>query len=166
MLAPEWDVVAGRSRNAVPAEAVRALAGVMHDRAAAKGIVATTAWFGKASWAFAHSHRPHGTHRRPPPQSPPPRSSTSASTRSCPQTPTPAGRHAASPDTNRSPMRGLLVGNFLVLLHQTIGRGIRGNELAHACWRCKPPGTTSQTNTQPVGGRPVRGAGNPIHASG
>ncbi|MFB7998802.1 restriction endonuclease [Streptomyces sp. NPDC056002] len=47
-------IQAKRSKNAVPAEAVRALAGVMHDKAAAKGIVVTTAWFGKASWDFAH----------------------------------------------------------------------------------------------------------------
>ncbi|MFG3172340.1 SAV_2336 N-terminal domain-related protein [Streptomyces sp. NPDC048200] len=42
-----------RSKNAVPAEAVRALAGVMHDKAVTKGIIVTTAWFGKASWDFA-----------------------------------------------------------------------------------------------------------------
>ncbi|MFF4012309.1 restriction endonuclease [Streptomyces sp. NPDC001717] len=47
-------IQAKRTKNAVPAEAVRALAGVMHDKAAAKGIVVTTAWFGKASHDFAH----------------------------------------------------------------------------------------------------------------
>ncbi|WP_406363354.1 restriction endonuclease [Streptomyces sp. NBC_00715] len=36
-------IQAKRSKNAVPAEAVRALAGVMHDKAAAKDIVVTTA---------------------------------------------------------------------------------------------------------------------------
>ena len=34
-------------------EAVHALAGVMHDKAAAKGILVTTSWFGKASRTFA-----------------------------------------------------------------------------------------------------------------
>ncbi|MFB7175574.1 restriction endonuclease [Streptomyces sp. NPDC056254] len=47
-------VQAKRTKNAVSAETVRALAGVMHDKAAAKGIVVTTAWFGKASLDFAH----------------------------------------------------------------------------------------------------------------
>ncbi|MGW7453002.1 restriction endonuclease [Streptomyces sp. NPDC054787] len=47
-------IQAKRTKNAVPAEAVRALAGVMHDKAAAKGIVVTTAWFGKASHDFAY----------------------------------------------------------------------------------------------------------------
>ncbi|WP_079403855.1 restriction endonuclease [Streptomyces sp. 3211] len=47
-------IQAKRTKNAVSAETVRALAGVMHDKAAAKGIVVTTAWFGKASLDFAH----------------------------------------------------------------------------------------------------------------
>ncbi|MGW6939723.1 restriction endonuclease [Streptomyces xanthophaeus] len=47
-------IQAKRTKNAVTAEAVRALAGVMHDKAAAKGIVVTTAWFGKASHDFAY----------------------------------------------------------------------------------------------------------------
>jgi restriction system protein len=47
-------IQAKRTRNAVPADTVRALAGVMHDKAAAKGIIVTTAWFGKASKDFAY----------------------------------------------------------------------------------------------------------------
>jgi restriction system protein len=47
-------IQAKRTKNTVPAEAVRALAGVMHDKAAAKGILVTTAWFGKTSLDFAH----------------------------------------------------------------------------------------------------------------
>jgi restriction system protein len=46
-------IQAKRTKNTVPAEAVRALAGVMHDKAAAKGILVTTAWFGKTSLDFA-----------------------------------------------------------------------------------------------------------------
>lgn len=46
-------IQAKRTKNTVPTEAVRALAGVMHDKAAAKGILVTTAWFGKASHDFA-----------------------------------------------------------------------------------------------------------------
>lgn len=46
-------IQAKRTKNTVPTEAVRALAGVMHDKAAAKGILITTAWFGKASRDFA-----------------------------------------------------------------------------------------------------------------
>ncbi|MEV6654866.1 restriction endonuclease [Streptomyces sp. NPDC051219] len=46
-------IQAKRTKNTVPAEAVRALAGVMHDKAAAKGILVTTAWYGKASHDFA-----------------------------------------------------------------------------------------------------------------
>jgi restriction system protein len=47
-------IQAKRTKNAVPAEAVRALAGVMHDKAAAKGILVTTGWFGKTSRDFAY----------------------------------------------------------------------------------------------------------------
>ncbi|WP_406274857.1 restriction endonuclease [Actinacidiphila glaucinigra] len=46
-------IQAKRYKNVVPAEAVRALAGVMHDKAAAKGILVTTSWFGAASKDFA-----------------------------------------------------------------------------------------------------------------
>ncbi|MDX3078431.1 restriction endonuclease [Streptomyces sp. MI02-7b] len=46
-------IQAKRYKNVVPAEAVRALAGVMHDKAAAKGILVTTSWFGTASKDFA-----------------------------------------------------------------------------------------------------------------
>ncbi|MCP9956120.1 restriction endonuclease [Streptomyces sudanensis] len=47
-------IQAKRTKNAVPAEAVRALAGVMHDKAAAKGILVTTGWFGRTSKDFAY----------------------------------------------------------------------------------------------------------------
>ncbi|WP_245687423.1 restriction endonuclease [Streptacidiphilus griseoplanus] len=46
-------IQAKRTKNTVPAEAVRALAGVMHDKAAAKGILVTTAWYGRTSREFA-----------------------------------------------------------------------------------------------------------------
>ncbi|MFF7216910.1 restriction endonuclease [Streptomyces sp. NPDC008238] len=46
-------IQAKRYKNVVPAEAVRALAGVMHDKAAAKGILVTTSCFGTASKDFA-----------------------------------------------------------------------------------------------------------------
>ncbi|MFF9600940.1 restriction endonuclease [Streptomyces sp. NPDC014684] len=47
-------IQAKRSKNAVPVETVRALAGVMHDKAASRGVLVTTSWFGKASADFAH----------------------------------------------------------------------------------------------------------------
>ncbi|MFD0257490.1 restriction endonuclease [Kitasatospora indigofera] len=47
-------IQAKRLKGTVPTDAVRALAGVMHDKAAAKGILVTTAWFGKSSVDFAH----------------------------------------------------------------------------------------------------------------
>jgi restriction system protein len=47
-------IQAKRSKNAVPIETVRALAGVMHDKAASRGVLVTTSWFGKASADFAH----------------------------------------------------------------------------------------------------------------
>ncbi|WP_199800646.1 restriction endonuclease [Streptomyces marianii] len=47
-------IQAKRTRNAVPADTVRALAGVMHDKAAAKGIIITTAWLDKVSKDFAY----------------------------------------------------------------------------------------------------------------
>ncbi|MCU7820126.1 restriction endonuclease [Kitasatospora sp. DSM 101779] len=46
-------IQAKRTKNTVPTEAVRALAGAMHDKAAAKGILITTAWFGRTSRDFA-----------------------------------------------------------------------------------------------------------------
>ncbi|TQF07758.1 restriction endonuclease [Kitasatospora acidiphila] len=47
-------IQAKRLKTTVPADAVRALSGVMEDKAAAKGILVSTAWFGKASVDFAH----------------------------------------------------------------------------------------------------------------
>ncbi|WP_406275922.1 SAV_2336 family protein [Actinacidiphila glaucinigra] len=46
-------IQAKRYKNVVPAEAVRALAGVMHDKAAAKSILVTTSSFSTASKDFA-----------------------------------------------------------------------------------------------------------------
>lgn len=46
-------IQAKRYKDTVPADAVRALAGVMNDKAAAKGILVTTAWYGKSSLDFA-----------------------------------------------------------------------------------------------------------------
>ncbi|MGI5518816.1 restriction endonuclease [Streptomyces sp. CA-106131] len=46
-------IQAKRYKNVVPTEAVRALAGVMHDKAATKGILVTTSWFGTTSKEFA-----------------------------------------------------------------------------------------------------------------
>lgn len=47
-------IQAKRYKDAVSADAVRALASVMADKAAAKGILVTTSWFGQASHEFAH----------------------------------------------------------------------------------------------------------------
>lgn len=46
-------VQAKRYKNIVGVEAVNALSGVMNDKAAARGILVTTSWFGKASYDFA-----------------------------------------------------------------------------------------------------------------
>ncbi|MHA6759678.1 restriction endonuclease [Streptacidiphilus sp. PAMC 29251] len=46
-------IQAKRSKNAVPVETVRALAGVMHDTDANGSVLVTTSWFGKASYEFA-----------------------------------------------------------------------------------------------------------------
>jgi len=45
-------IQAKRYKNIVGLEAVHALAGVMNDKAATKGILVTTSWFGKASRDF------------------------------------------------------------------------------------------------------------------
>ncbi|MGC1732164.1 MAG: restriction endonuclease [Pseudonocardiaceae bacterium] len=45
-------IQAKRYKNVVGVEAVHALAGVMNDKAATKGILVTTSWFGKASRDF------------------------------------------------------------------------------------------------------------------
>lgn len=47
-------IQAKRYSKVVGYESVTALAGVMHDKAAAKGILVTTSWVGKASREFAH----------------------------------------------------------------------------------------------------------------
>ncbi|MHA6756944.1 restriction endonuclease [Streptacidiphilus sp. PAMC 29251] len=78
---------AKRYKDTVPPDAVRALAGVMNDKAAAKGILVTTAWYGKSSLDFAPTHRTHATHRRTRPQSPPPRTPRHRRPHRPPQTP-------------------------------------------------------------------------------
>lgn len=49
-------IQAKRYSAVVGLEAVHALAGVMNDKHAAKGILVTTSWFGKASYDFAARH--------------------------------------------------------------------------------------------------------------
>jgi restriction system protein len=49
-------VQAKRYKNIVPADAVRALAGVMDDKRASRGVLVTTSWFGKATHEFATRH--------------------------------------------------------------------------------------------------------------
>ena len=46
-------IQAKRYSNIIGLEAAHALAGVMADKAATKGILVTTSWFGKASHDFA-----------------------------------------------------------------------------------------------------------------
>lgn len=50
-------IQAKRTKNVVSAETVRAVAGLVVDKGASKGIVVTTAWFGKTSWDFAPRNR-------------------------------------------------------------------------------------------------------------
>lgn len=50
-------IQAKRTKNVVTAETVRSVAGIVNDKSASKGIVVTTAWFGKASWDFAPRNR-------------------------------------------------------------------------------------------------------------
>ncbi|MEI5528080.1 restriction endonuclease [Streptomyces brasiliscabiei] len=49
-------IQAKRTKNVVPFETVSALAGVVEHKRAAKGILVTTFWFGRASKAFANEH--------------------------------------------------------------------------------------------------------------
>lgn len=49
-------IQAKRTKNVVPFETVSALAGVVDHKRAAKGILVTTSWFGRASEAFANQH--------------------------------------------------------------------------------------------------------------
>lgn len=49
-------IQAKRSSKVVPFETVSALAGVVEHKRAAKGILVTTSWFGRASEAFANQH--------------------------------------------------------------------------------------------------------------
>ncbi|WP_228924550.1 restriction endonuclease [Streptomyces sp. DH7] len=50
-------IQAKRTKNVVSAETVRSVAGIVNDKSTSKGIVVTTAWFGKASWDFAPRNR-------------------------------------------------------------------------------------------------------------
>lgn len=49
-------IQAKRWKDVVGLESVHALAGVMGDKAATRGILVTTSWFGKASLDFVHRH--------------------------------------------------------------------------------------------------------------
>jgi restriction system protein len=49
-------IQAKRYRNIVPADAVRALAGVMGQMKASRGVLVTTSWYGKATDDFANDH--------------------------------------------------------------------------------------------------------------
>lgn len=49
-------IQAKRYRAVVPVEAVRALAGVMEDKRASRGVLVTTSWFGKATEDFVSRH--------------------------------------------------------------------------------------------------------------
>lgn len=49
-------IQAKRTKNVVPFETVSALTGVVEHKRAAKGILVTTSWFGRASEAFANEH--------------------------------------------------------------------------------------------------------------
>ncbi|RSM67748.1 restriction endonuclease [Kibdelosporangium aridum] len=49
-------IQAKRYRSVVPVDAVRALAGVMDDKRASRGVLVTTSWFGKATEDFVGRH--------------------------------------------------------------------------------------------------------------
>ncbi|WP_198676093.1 restriction endonuclease [Kribbella monticola] len=49
-------IQAKRYKNIVPADAVRALAGVMGQKKASRGVLVTTSWYGKATIDFADDH--------------------------------------------------------------------------------------------------------------
>jgi restriction system protein len=49
-------IQAKHTKNRVPVETLRALAGTLHDVNASHGILVTTSWYGKASVDFAHRH--------------------------------------------------------------------------------------------------------------
>ncbi|MBP2325321.1 restriction system protein [Kibdelosporangium banguiense] len=49
-------IQAKRYRGVVPVEAIRALAGVMDDKRASRGVLVTTSWFGKATEDFKNRH--------------------------------------------------------------------------------------------------------------
>jgi len=49
-------IQAKRYSKVVGLESVQALAGVLHDKAATRGILVTTSWFGTASWELARRH--------------------------------------------------------------------------------------------------------------
>ncbi|MGW5768763.1 restriction endonuclease [Streptomyces longwoodensis] len=57
LLSTQCIIQAKRTKNVVPADTVRAVAGLVNDTGASKGIVVTTAWFGKTSLDFAPRNR-------------------------------------------------------------------------------------------------------------
>ncbi|MET8680891.1 restriction endonuclease [Streptomyces sp. NPDC004647] len=57
LLSTQCIIQAKRTKNVVPADTVRAVAGLVNDTGASKGIVVTTAWFGKSSTDFAPRNR-------------------------------------------------------------------------------------------------------------
>lgn len=57
LLSTQCIIQAKRTKNVVPADTVRAVAGLVNDTGASKGIVVTTAWFGKSSLDFAPRNR-------------------------------------------------------------------------------------------------------------
>jgi restriction system protein len=54
LVATHFAIQAKRTKNHVPVETVRALAGTMHDVNASHAILVATSWYGKASRDFAH----------------------------------------------------------------------------------------------------------------
>lgn len=58
-------IQAKRYSKVVGYESVTALAGVMHDKAAARGILVTTSWVGKGQPRVCPPQRPHADHRGP-----------------------------------------------------------------------------------------------------
>jgi len=54
LVATHFAIQAKRTKNHVPVETVRALAGTMHDVNASHSILVATSWYGKASREFAH----------------------------------------------------------------------------------------------------------------
>ncbi|MHA6765735.1 hypothetical protein [Streptacidiphilus sp. PAMC 29251] len=75
----------------------------MNDKAAAKGILVTTAWYGKSSLDFAQRTGRMQTHRRTRPQSPPPRTPRHRRPQSASPNSPAAGTPKTSSNTDRNP---------------------------------------------------------------